>query len=107
MTVTVQSTVAFGNARMTLLCCVCKLEECAVFTVANLRVVLVFNELCYGVICIWHGSLTDAAIRINLNKSVFVHHSDIVRYFFVIVIFYCANTTAFHMPDWIFSEEGR
>jgi len=30
-----------------------------------------------------------------------------VRYFFVIVIFYCANTAAFHMPDWISSEEGR
>jgi len=23
-----------------------------------------------------------------------------VRYFLVIVIFYCANTTAFHMSDW-------
>jgi len=31
MIITVQSTVAFGNARITLLCCVCKLEECAVF----------------------------------------------------------------------------
>jgi len=31
MTMTVQSTVAFGNARITLLCCVRKLEECAVF----------------------------------------------------------------------------
>jgi len=27
-----------------------------------------------------------------------------VRYFLVIVIFYCVNTTAFHMPDWKFSE---
>jgi len=23
------------------------------------------------------------------------------------VIFYCANTTALHMPDWKFSEGGR
>jgi len=23
------------------------------------------------------------------------------------VIVYCANTTAFHMPDWEFSEGGR
>jgi len=27
-------------------------------------------------------------------------YSDIVRYFLVIVIFYCANTTALHMPEW-------
>ena len=33
--------------------------------------------------------------------------SDIVRYSLVIVIFYCANTTALHMPDWKFSEGGR
>jgi len=26
-------------------------------------------------------------------------HSDMVPYFIVIVIFYCANTTAFHMSD--------
>jgi len=26
---------------------------------------------------------------------IFVKHSDIVRYFLGIVIFYCANTTAF------------
>jgi len=25
----------------------------------------------------------------------------------VIVIFYCANTAAFHMPDWKASEGGR
>jgi len=43
----------------------------------------------------------------RFNKGVFVQHSDIVYYFFVIVIFYCANTTAFHMPDCKFSEEGR
>jgi len=33
-----------------------------------------------------------------------VQDSDIVGYFLVIVIFYFANTTAFHMPDWKFSE---
>jgi len=33
-----------------------------------------------------------------------VQHSDIVRYFLVIVIFYFANTTAIHMSDWKFSE---
>jgi len=27
--------------------------------------------------------------------------------FFVIAIFYCANATAFHMPDWKFVEGGR
>jgi len=69
ITITVQSTVTFGNARMTLLCCVCNLEESAVFAVAHLRVVQVCNELCYGVICIWHGSLTDAATCINLNNE--------------------------------------
>jgi len=26
---------------------------------------------------------------------IFVEHSDIIRYFLDIVIFYCANTTAF------------
>jgi len=31
MTITVLSTVAFSNARITLSCCVCKLQECAVF----------------------------------------------------------------------------
>jgi len=36
-----------------------------------------------------------------------VQHSDIVCYFLVIVIFYFANTTAFHMPGWKFSEGGR
>jgi len=35
-----------------------------------------------------------------MNKF-FVQHSDIVCYFLVIVI-YCASTTAFHMPDWKF-----
>ena len=42
-----------------------------------------------------------------VNKRVFVEHSDIVRYFLVIVIFYCANTTAFHMHEWKFLEGGR
>ena len=41
-----------------------------------------------------------------------MQHSDIVLYFFiffflVIVIFSCTNTTAFHMRDCKFSEEGR
>ena len=40
----------------------------------------------------------------EFNKWVFVLHSDVARYFIVIVIFYCANTTAFHMSDWKFSE---
>jgi len=34
-------------------------------------------------------------------------HSDIVRYFIVISIFYGKNTTAFHMSDWKFSEGSR
>jgi len=50
-------------------------------------------------------SLTDAAMCMNLE--VFVKHSDIVRYFLVIEIFYCANTTAFHMSDWKISEGGH
>jgi len=48
-------------------------------------------------------SLTDAAMCMDLTNE----HSDVVRYFIVIVIFYCANTTAFHMSDWKFSEGGR
>ena len=43
----------------------------------------------------------------EFNKWVLVQHSDVVRYFTVIVIFYCANTTAFHISDWKFSEGGR
>jgi len=40
--------------------------------VANLGVILVLNELCYGVICIRHVSLTDAAMCMNLiNDSLF------------------------------------
>jgi len=31
---------------------------------------------------------------------IFVKHTDIVRYFLDIVVFYCANTTAFPMSDW-------
>jgi len=31
----------------------------------------------------------------QFNKCVLVEHSDIVSYFLVILIFYCANTTAF------------
>jgi len=45
---------------------------------------------------------TDAAMCMNL--IVFVQHSDILRYFLVIEIFYCANTITFHMPDWKISE---
>jgi len=33
---------------------------------ANLGVVLVFNELCCGVICMRHRSLTDVVICMNL-----------------------------------------
>jgi len=51
-------------------------------------------------------SLTDAAICVDL-KWVFVQHSDFVRCYLVNVIFYCANTTAFHMHDLRFSEGGR
>ena len=46
-------------------------------------------------------SVTDAAMGMNLiNES--VQNSDIVSYFLVIVIFYCANTTELHMHDWKF-----
>jgi len=43
----------------------------------------------------------------ELNNWVFVQRSDIVSYFLVIVIFYCANATAFHMTGWKISEGGR
>jgi len=36
--------------------------------------------------------------------SLFVKHSDIGCYSLAIVVFHCANTTAFHMPNWKFSE---
>jgi len=42
-----------------------------------------------------------------MNKLLFVKHSHILRYFSVIVIFYCANTTTFHMSDWKISVGGR
>jgi len=45
---------------------------------------------------------TDAAMCMNL--IVFVQQSDILRYFLVTEIFYCANTIAFHMLDWKISE---
>jgi len=35
---------------------------------------------------------------------IFAKNSDIIRYFLDIVIFYCANTTAFPMSDWKISE---
>jgi len=41
-------------------------------TIVDVGVILVFNELCCGVICIWHGSLIDAAMCIKLiNESLF------------------------------------
>jgi len=49
-------------------------------------------------------SLTDAAMCMNL--IVFVKHSDIVCYFLIIEILYCAKATALHMPDWKILEGG-
>jgi len=49
-------------------------------------------------------SLTDAAMCMNL--VVFVKHSDIVCYFLITEILYCAKATALHMPDWKISEGG-
>ena len=46
--------------------------------------------------------LADAAMCMNL--IVFVKHSDIVCYFLVIEILYCAKATALHVPDWKISE---
>jgi len=37
---------------------------------------------------------------------IFVKHSAIVRYFLDIVIFYCANTTAFPLSDYWKISEG-
>jgi len=53
-------------------------------------------------------SFTDAAMCMNFRIFVNLKHSDtdIVRYFLVLQIFYCANTTAFHMPEWKISEGG-
>jgi len=48
-------------------------------------------------------SFTHAAMCINFIND-FCKHSDIVRSFLDIVIFYCANTTAFPMSDWKISE---
>ena len=83
------------------MCCVCKTDIRN--AVANLVVILVFNELCCGVLCIQHGylSLMMPCARI---WWVFVQHSDILSSFLVIVIFYCANETALHMPDRKFSK---
>ena len=72
--------------------------------VANFGVILVFNKLCCGVICILHVSLTDAAMCMNLiNESLF---SIVISlsYFLVIAIFYCAYITASHIPDWNFRK---
>ena len=38
------------------MCFVCKLDISD--AIGKLGVILVFNELCCGVICIWHGSLS-------------------------------------------------
>jgi len=43
----------------------------------------------------------------EFNKWVLFQYSYIVCYFIGNVIFYCANTTAFHMSAWKFSEGGR
>ena len=48
--------------------------------------------------------LTDAAMCVNL--IIFVKHSDIVCYFLVIEILYCAKATTLRMPDWKISEGG-
>jgi len=40
----------------------------------------------------------------SIQEIIFFKHSDIVPYFLDIVIFYCANTTAFSMSDWKISE---
>ena len=53
------------------------------------------------------GSLIDATICMNFKNESLFQHNDIVCHFLVIVIFYCANTTTLHMPDWKFSEGDR
>ena len=86
MTTTIQNTVAFGNARITLwrknvLCLLVRCLIAAAKGVFN----LVFNELCYGMICVRHGYWCCHVHE--FNKWVMVEHSDIARYFIVIVIF--------------------
>ena len=49
-------------------------------------------------------SLTDAAMCRNLIE--FAKHSDIVCYFLIIEILYCAKATALHMPDRKISQGG-
>jgi len=46
-------------------------------------------------------SLTDAAMCMNLiNEPLF---NIVISYvILVVLIFHCANTTAFHMPNWKF-----
>ena len=58
------------------------------------------------ILCTARVSLTDAAMCMNLiNESLF---NIVISYvFLVMVICYYANTTAFHMPDWKFSEGVR
>jgi len=45
-------------------------------------------------------SITDAAMCMNLINEFLLSIVISLCYFLVIVIFYCANTTAFHMSDW-------
>ena len=100
------------NNFVTYECAVCKLDiwmrwqialKC--LPLANLGVIIVFYELCCGVICIRHRSLSHWRCHVHeFNKWVFVQHSDIVRYFLAIVIFHCARTIASHLSDWKFSK---
>jgi len=43
----------------------------------------------------------------EFNKCVFLKRSDIISYILVILIFYCANTTAFQISDWKILEGGQ
>jgi len=56
-----------------------------------------------------HGTrLPHCCYRVHdFIKCVFVNHLDIASYFLVILIFYCANTTAFHISDWKILKGGR
>jgi len=58
---------------------------------------------------IYGTSLSRWCCHVNeFNKLVFVlvQHSRIQRYFLVIIICHSASTTAYHMPDWKYSEGG-
>ena len=43
----------------------------------------------------------------DYNKCVFVKHIGTASYVLVILIFYCAKTTAFHLSDWKIVEGGQ